>query len=752
MTNQIRLMMIASASVCWAGGTLAAAQGPTSTDSLVDVNEAIYYFLQGDQAGYDQAISLLSGVLQREPQDHSALLFRGLSHGQIGLLHRTAKLHARNTIDDIRATKDIRDNPERQTEIQKEIAELTATIEAGGMPPAELAIAEAKLADRTRLLARVKDDEEYSLEQLNASLARLMEERDEASHREKDAYRAMSADLGILIDDLDHPTAVIRLLEVVAQSKIARLNETEAMRIKSGDTPMDRASGSVSALRASSRDILKRIALTLEALSKEIGEQLTTEDAVRCRFFLGVIRYRQAIPRRTKDETAPVNYRSLRRAESIMTELADGEAIPRTWRSYAALYLGLIIPFRANLEPGPEKRDRILNDALERLLQAATLSSPEDRIPELVGRQRDEIARLRALPPGAPQTINDLQITVQMGAHRDTNVVLLGDRTDLPRGISNERDFGFTLGTAIDYTLTLSDRWTLGLQGRVTQLWHVEVDEFDEQRYGGSVAFQYELKRQQGSFGPVQLRLQYDYDYTLLGREAFLESHRVIPNIRVFWANRRAEANLSFRYETLDYREPLFDKRFDRDGNYFAFAASQSYKLLDMAAVYREKGLEPWGHRNDDYWIQEDPDYPARFLTPFIGIEYSWDSTQGDEFDLTAYALRGGVLLPLPWGIDMDASFDFEWQNYNHGSLIDFHRRPRRDFVQRYGFGLSRTFVLRGGEAINRFRPAMDRVLMTVRAHASFTHDDSNVVDRRGEAIFEYDRTIFGLSVAFAFN
>ncbi len=752
MTNRKRLMLLASASVCCAGGPLAPAQGPASADSLVDVNEAIYYFLQGDQAGYEHAISLLSGVLQRAPHNHSALLFRGLSHGQIGLLHRAAKLKAGNAIADINATKDIRDDPERQTEIQQEIDELTAAIKKGGMPPPELLIAKAKLADRTRLLRRVKADEKFTLQQLNASLARQREVLDEASHREKDAYRAMSADLGVVIDDLDRPEAVIRLLEVVAQSKIARLDETEAARIKSGETPVDRASGSVSALRASSRNILKRIALTLETLSQEIGEQLTTKDAVRCRFFLGVIRYRQAIPRRTKDETSLVNYRPLRKAESIMTELADNEAIPRNWRSYAALYLGLIIPFRANLEPDPEKRDRTLNDALERLLQAATLSSPGDIIPELVGRQREEIARLRAMPPGAPQTINDLQIVVEMGAHRDTNVVLLGDRTDLPRGISDERDYGFTLGTAIDYTLTLSDRWTLGLQGRVTQLWHADVNEFDEQRYGGSVAFQYELKRQEGDFGPVQLRLQYDYDYTLLGRAAFLESHRVIPNLRVFWANRRAESNLSFRYEARDYREPLFDKRFDRDGNYFAFAANQSYKILDMAAVYREKGLEPWGHRNDDYWIQEDPDYPARFLTPFIGFEYSWDSTQGDEFDLTAYALRGGVLVPLPWGIDMDASFDFEWQDYNHGSLVDFHRRPRRDFVQRYGVGLSRTFVLRGGEAINRFRPAMDRVLMTVRAHASFTDDDSNVLDRRGSAIFEYNRTIFGLSVAFAFN
>ena len=106
----------------------------------------------------------------------------------------------------------------------------------------------------------------------------------------------------------------------------------------------------------------------------------------------------------------------------------------------------------------------------------------------------------------------------------------------------------------------------------------------------------------------------------------------------------------------------------------------------------------------------------------------------------------------VPWGIDLDAAFDFEWQRYQRGSLVDFHRRERRDFIQRYELALSRTFVLRAGRPENRARPAMDRVLMTLRAHATWTHDDSNVVDRLGQAIFEYDRTVYGVSVAFTFN
>jgi hypothetical protein len=222
--------------------------------------------------------------------------------------------------------------------------------------------------------------------------------------------------------------------------------------------------------------------------------------------------------------------------------------------------------------------------------------------------------------------------------------------------------------------------------------------------------------------------------------------------MRIFWAERRAQTDVYFTYEIRDYREPLYDRRFDRDGEYYALGVSQSYKVVDMTPVYEDMGLEPWGHEGDDALGQDDPDYPSRYLTPFLGFQYAWDQTNGDEFDQKSYILSLGVMVPLPWGIDFDAAADFEWQEYQHGSLIDFHRRPRRDFIQRYAIGFSRTFVLRGGRLENRYTPAFDRVLMTLRAHATWTHDDSNVVDRLGQAIFEYDRTVYGLSVAFTFN
>lgn len=111
-----------------------------------------------------------------------------------------------------------------------------------------------------------------------------------------------------------------------------------------------------------------------------------------------------------------------------------------------------------------------------------------------------------------------------------------------------------------------------------------------------------------------------------------------------------------------------------------------------------------------------------------------------------------GFALPLPWGLQFDASAEFEWQDYRHGSLTDFHRRPRRDLVQTYGIGLGRTFVLQQGELANRFTPTVDRTVMTIRGEARWTNDDSNVVDRFGQAVFEYDRVFYGITIAFSFN
>jgi len=167
-----------------------------------------------------------------------------------------------------------------------------------------------------------------------------------------------------------------------------------------------------------------------------------------------------------------------------------------------------------------------------------------------------------------------------------------------------------------------------------------------------------------------------------------------------------------------------------------------------MAPLYDE----PWGRDSDASFIQDDPDYPKRYLELALGAEYSWDATKGEEFDLRAYALSMGARVPLPWGWSFDAQAIWEWEHYLNGSLVDFHRRGRRDFIQDYELALSRTFVLKEGQPEHRYSPDVDRVLMTLRAFARWTLDDSNVVDRLRQTTFEYDRGVYGMTLSFSFN
>lgn len=584
-----------------------------------------------------------------------------------------------------------------------------------------------------------------------------------SARREKEHYLAMIDDLRLLDRAIDHPEAVIRLLEVVANAKVARADEEEARGLVRGEITPDEASGSVEPLRAAATERLDAAAEMLEALLGEVLEEDTLA-RTKLKFFLGVIRFRQAIQLRAEVERKAAGPDARGRtllveAERIMTELADDDATDPAWRSYAALYLGMIIPHRAAApETSASQQRAILDEAERRLNQAAELDAEisqirgiSTNIPDLVYRRLKDIAEWREAAPAA-QPRKDLSLSFFAGTRYDTNVVLLGERTDLPRDISRERDFGFTLGVAADYTWDITERLTLGLQARTSQLWNVDVHEFDQQTYGGSVALQYEVLPQKEDLGPAYLALQYDYDYTLLGRTAFLESHAITPSVRLYWADRRARTDVFVAYGIRDYFEPLFDRRYNRDGTYVTVGTVHQVKVLEMTAVYEDWALEPWGWPGDDGLAQEDPDYPRRYLTPYVGVSYAWDATAGDEFDRRAGALLLGVEMPLPWGFELDASGHLEWENYPQNSLIDYHRRGRRDLVQEYGLALSRTFVLREGNSRNRYTPVLDRLLMTIRAHAVWTLDDSNVVDRFDQAIFEYDRFVFGLNVAFTFN
>ncbi|MCH7807627.1 MAG: hypothetical protein IIB60_00255 [Planctomycetes bacterium] len=764
--RMVRYCLVAALIVLVVGGAETSGQQTAAPDLTIGLNEGVHRYLQGlsedERTLFEEAIERFTAVLGDEPDNRAALLFRALSHGEIGLLVRQSKDDAADLGSTLKKLLDIRENPERHAALEQERDTLSARLEEESLSPQDYLSLDQQRKEIEGTLRLVELRVQRSVEQLREDLAQSKAKFHADATREREAYSRMVADLERLIKTVHDPDAMVRLLEAVAQTKVSRLLEEEGMRVIDGSVTAEDASAPAQRLASEAVTLLERAALTLEGLVTAAPAGM---DIARTKFFLGVVRFRQGAPRKAG---AKPDMARLGQAKLLMLDLVDNESTERRWRSYAALYLGLIIPFEALDVTNPAQRNAIYDEAESRLHQARELDiivtrdeagnvdptktrSASNYIPRLVRDHGKKIDDGRKLPLGSANR-NDIQLSIFAGAHRDTNVVLLGERADLPRGVSREKDFGFTTGLVLGYTWDITDRWSFGAVGRVSQLWHADVDEFDQQDYGASVALQYEIVRGDEAFGPVYLRLQYDYSLSLLGRAAFLESHALTPNVRIYWANRRAETNVYFSYDVRDYHEPLFDRRFNRDGEYLALGVSQSFKVVDMTARYQAAGIEPWGFAGDEELGQDDPDYPKRYLTPYVDLQYQWDQTTGEEFDQKAFVMVVGVGFPLPWGIDLDAAVDFEWQRYQNGSLVDFHRRERRDFIQRYELAVSRTFVVRAGRPENRSRPAMDRVLMTLRAHATFTHDDSNVVDRLGQAIFQYDRTVYGLSVAFTFN
>ena len=138
-----------------------------------------------------------------------------------------------------------------------------------------------------------------------------------------------------------------------------------------------------------------------------------------------------------------------------------------------------------------------------------------------------------------------------------------------------------------------------------------------------------------------------------------------------------------------------------------------------------------------------------------LGAEFTTNSTQGWEFDYSSQILTAGINFPFPCGVDFLFAAAWEWQDYRGESLIDRGRHPRDDFIQEYAFRAERRFYLcrdypQDYEYINPLQ--IRRTVMTLFGDIRFTIDDSNVRDRLGQSIFEYNRIIYGAGVRFDFN
>ncbi len=623
-------------------------------------------------------------------------------------------------------------------------------------------------------------------------------QRATAIRQYREEYQQMAADLDRLMAQVSDKDSIIRLLDAVTSLKLAGPPPPPPT-----STAPDEAERRADPTEAAT--LLDRAVKTLQSyLRPEAGMSAPAGlNRVRAELFLGIAHYRRALliaagrPAAT-GAGSPEEVKHLQEAKDAFARLADDKSDSRVelllpggqaeqaserarWLSYAHFYLGQVNVELANRSTGQRAAYRgHLQDAStsygearkqNALVAPALRSLAIDETADLMigkpdvggGAIGDALAQATEVAGGPYQ---DFRIDWRSGFMYDTNVPLLGGNTALPYQLGKKEDFRYQNGLILSYTGTLAaltgiqdeqlDRWELGLAGRMINGWHASIHEYNEQDYGASVALQYRLVDQSTSghkHGPVYLGVQYDYDYFLLGNDGFLRMNRVTPRLTIYTFDRHSITTLAFSYEDRNYLDRLFNQEFDRDGNYYYVNLTQAFELVDMTKFYADHGIKPWGLGNDP--DENDPYEYTRYLKPYFGFEYGWDKTQGSEFENERFMVVGGVNAPLPWGLLFDFRGQWEWQDYKGfrgGSLVDYHRRAREDFIQRYGFGLERSFVLVPGSLENRGTLKMDRVVLTIRGDIYFVDDDSNVVDRLKQAVFSYDRAIYGLSFTLSFN
>lgn len=387
------------------------------------------------------------------------------------------------------------------------------------------------------------------------------------------------------------------------------------------------------------------------------------------------------------------------------------------------------------------------------LLQRVVERNPGGELGNNAQELLDDIEQREALNPSpidfdTPLGKLRLEGFVNVGAFYDTNVILLGKDTALPRHIVKKADARFGVEAGFDITRLLTPRdgipgesLLIGVGGSTAHLWQPSIGEFDVNAYGGRAYVNWE------AVPSLYLGLQYDYSYTQLGHDPFISSNRLTPVISKIWlrpdgqgfSEERGRTDVYYSYDYRNYLDPLADDRFDRDGEYHTVGATQRFNLV------RAEQMWPDYYASTDKGTRRDANDGLRWLEMRVGYAYRNERTLGDEFDLYGNSVLAGVVVPLPYRLAFEFSGGFTWDIYQHPSLFDFERKPRRDFVQRYDFGLTRTIIGRGED------PSLRTLEVKVRGDIELTFQDSNVWNRLGEDVYSYDRAIYSVKLMINF-
>ena len=347
-----------------------------------------------------------------------------------------------------------------------------------------------------------------------------------------------------------------------------------------------------------------------------------------------------------------------------------------------------------------------------------------------------------------PGPIGPLEVEgrIRIGNWYDTNVILLGKDTTLPRGYQRQDDYRFELSADINVSRYISkseapwvgESLTLGVGGGTSNGWQPNIPQFDVNRYPGRAYVNWQ------PVPDLYLGLQYEYSYTMLGHEPFISSHRVTPVISKTWRSTDGKdtdlghTDFYYSHDDRDYQDKITDFRLNRDGVYQSAGVQHTFHLVQARDLpYMTEYFAR--HERERQLFGED------WLQFYIGGEGRDERTVGTEFDLAGGSLVWGLDVPLPYRLAFGLDGEFTWLQYTEPSIFDYSRKKRADFLQRYNFGLTYTFVARGEVK------SMRTLSVKLRTGIELTFQNSNIWDRLGEDIYEYNRAIYGAQLEIGF-
>jgi hypothetical protein len=355
------------------------------------------------------------------------------------------------------------------------------------------------------------------------------------------------------------------------------------------------------------------------------------------------------------------------------------------------------------------------------------------------------------LPVPAPIGPWEFEGQLRIGNWYDSNVILLGKQTTLPRGYKRKDDYRLELSADFNISRYISkseapwligESLTIGFGGGTANAWQPNIAQFDVNRYPARMYLNWQL------IPDLYLGVQYEYSYTQLGHEPFISSQRVTPVISREWRGTGADGNqrsfghtdLYYTQDARNYLDRLTDFRLNRDGTYRALGLQHTFYFVQAKDLpYMQDYYAAESHQRERLSLGED------WLKFYLGYEFREERTVGTEFELGGDALVWGLHVPLPYRFAFELDGEFAWSDYTHPSIFDYDRKERNDFLQRYNFGVTYTFVARGE------LPQMRTLDIKLRTGIEMTFQNSNIWNRLGENIYEYDRAIYGAQLEIGF-